>query len=77
MGSNPGRVVVDWNRIEGSWKQLKGRIKERWGDLTDDDLDRIAGRRDQFEGLIQQRYGLTKDQAHRQIEEWFDEQRIV
>jgi uncharacterized protein YjbJ (UPF0337 family) len=71
------RVVVDWNRIEGSWKQLTGRIKERWGDLTDDDLDRIAGRRDQFEGLIQQRYGLTKDQARKQIEEWFDEQRIV
>jgi len=68
---------VDWNRIEGSWKQLKGKIKEKWGDLTDDDLDKIAGRRDQFEGLIQQRYGLTKDQARRQIEEWLDEQKVV
>jgi uncharacterized protein YjbJ (UPF0337 family) len=52
---------MDRNRIEGNWKQLEGKIKEKWGDLTDDDLDKIAGRRDQFEGLIQRRYGLTKD----------------
>jgi uncharacterized protein YjbJ (UPF0337 family) len=68
---------VDWNRIEGSWKQLKGKVKEKWGDLTDDDLDKIAGRQEQFEGVIQQRYGLTKDQAHKQIEEWFDEQKVI
>jgi uncharacterized protein YjbJ (UPF0337 family) len=68
---------VDWNRIEGNWKQLKGKIKEKWGDLTDDDLDKIAGRRDQLEGLIQQRYGLTKDQARAQIEKWFNEQKVI
>jgi uncharacterized protein YjbJ (UPF0337 family) len=68
---------MDWNRIEGNWKQLQGKIKEKWGDLTDDDLDRIAGRRDQFEGLIKQRYGLTKDQARKQVEEWFDEQKVI
>jgi uncharacterized protein YjbJ (UPF0337 family) len=77
MVSNIRRVAVDWNRVEGSWKQLKGKIKEKWGDLTDDDLDKIAGRRDQFEGLIQQRYGLTKDQARKQIEEWFNEQKVI
>jgi uncharacterized protein YjbJ (UPF0337 family) len=71
------RVAVDWNRIEGNWKQLKGKIKEKWGDLTDDDLDKIAGRRDQLEGLIQQRYGLTKDRARAQIEEWFNEQKVI
>jgi uncharacterized protein YjbJ (UPF0337 family) len=49
-------------------EELKGNIKEKWGDLTDDDLDKIAGRRDQLEGLIQRRYGLTKDQARAQIE---------
>jgi uncharacterized protein YjbJ (UPF0337 family) len=70
-------VAVDWNRIEGSWKQLKGKVKEKWGDLTDDDLDKIAGRKDQLEGLIQQRYGLTKDQARKQIEEWFNEQKVI
>jgi uncharacterized protein YjbJ (UPF0337 family) len=77
MVSNVRRVAVDWNRVEGSWKQLKGKIQEKWGDLTDDDLDKIAGRRDQFEGLIQQRYGLTKDQARKQIEEWFNEQKVI
>jgi uncharacterized protein YjbJ (UPF0337 family) len=66
---------VDWNRIEGNWKQLKGKLQEKWGDLTDDDLDKIAGRREQFEGLNQQRYGLTKDQAREQIDEWYNTQK--
>jgi uncharacterized protein YjbJ (UPF0337 family) len=52
---------------------VAGKIKEKWGDLTDDDLDKIAGRRDKLEGLIQQRYGLTKDQARAQIEKRFNE----
>jgi uncharacterized protein YjbJ (UPF0337 family) len=52
MVSNCGELAVDWNRIEGNWKQLRGKIKEKWGDLTDDDLDKIAGRRDQLGGLI-------------------------
>ena len=54
---------MDWNRIEGNWKQVKGRAKEKWGRLTDDDLDVINGRQDQLEGKIQERYGLAKDQA--------------
>jgi uncharacterized protein YjbJ (UPF0337 family) len=45
---------MDWNRVEGSWKQMKGKVKEQWGKLTDDDLDVIAGRQDQLEGKIQQ-----------------------
>ena len=52
---------MDWNRVEGNWKQLKGKIKEQWGNLTDDDLDKIAGRREQLEGNIQERYGISKD----------------
>ena len=43
---------MDWNRVEGNWKQLKGKVKEQWGKLTDDDLDQIAGRREQLEGKI-------------------------
>jgi uncharacterized protein YjbJ (UPF0337 family) len=56
---------MDWNRIEGNWKQFKGQAKEKWGRLTDDDLDVINGRQDQPEGKIQERYGLAKDQATR------------
>ena len=47
--------MMDWDRVEGNWKQFKGKVKEQWGDLTDDDLDRIAGKRDQLEGKIQER----------------------
>ena len=54
---------MDWNRIEGNWKQFKGRAKEKWGTLTDNDLDVINGRREQLEGKIQERYGLAKDKA--------------
>ena len=56
------------DRIEGGWKQVKGKLKEQWGKLTDDDLDVIAGRRDQLLGRIQQRHGVAKDEAERQVE---------
>ena len=61
---------MDWNRIEGNWKQLKGKIKEQWGNLTDDDLDKIAGKREQLEGKIQERYGITKDAARKDVDDW-------
>ena len=61
---------MDWTRVEGNWKQMKGRVKERWGKLTDDDLTAIAGRRDQLEGMIQERYGYAKERARREIEDW-------
>jgi uncharacterized protein YjbJ (UPF0337 family) len=51
---------MDWDRVQGSWKQLTGRVKEKWGKLTDDDLTAINGRRDQLEGKIQERYGIAK-----------------
>ena len=51
---------MDWNRVEGNWKQMKGKVKEKWGQLTDDDLDAIDGRREQLEGKIQQRYGMAR-----------------
>jgi uncharacterized protein YjbJ (UPF0337 family) len=62
---------MDWNRVEGNWKQFKGKVKEQWGNLTDDDLDVIAGRRDQLEGKIQERYGYAKDQVHKDVDSWF------
>jgi uncharacterized protein YjbJ (UPF0337 family) len=63
---------MDWNRIEGNWKQFKGQAKERWGRLTDDDLDVTNGRQDQLEGKIQERYGFAKDQAKKDVEDWFN-----
>jgi uncharacterized protein YjbJ (UPF0337 family) len=69
-------VFMDWDRVEGNWKQLKGSVKEKWGNLTDDDLDRIAGRRDQLEGVIQERYGIAKDQARKDIDTWLSSQRM-
>jgi uncharacterized protein YjbJ (UPF0337 family) len=64
--------TMNWDRIEGNWKQLKGKIKEEWGELTDDDLDRIAGKKDQLAGRLQETYGIGKEEAERQIEEWAD-----
>ena len=65
---------MDWDRIEGSWKQSKGRVKEQWGELTDDDLDTINGKRDQLEGKLQERYGYAKDQARKQVDDWISAQ---
>jgi uncharacterized protein YjbJ (UPF0337 family) len=61
---------IDWNRVEGNWKQFTGRVKEKWGKLTDDDLDVINGRRDQLEGKIQERYGIAKDQVRSDVDTW-------
>ena len=62
---------MDWNRVEGDLKQMKGKIKEKWGNLTDDDLDVINGRREQLEGKLQERYGIAKDQARKDVDDWF------
>jgi uncharacterized protein YjbJ (UPF0337 family) len=62
---------MDWNRIEGNWKQFKGAAQEKWGKLTDDDLNVIEGRREQLEGKLQQRYGFAKDQVRKDVDDWF------
>jgi uncharacterized protein YjbJ (UPF0337 family) len=63
---------MNWDRIEGQWKQLKGRVKEQWGELTDDELDQIAGQRDQLVGRIQQHYGIARDEAEKRVQDWCD-----
>jgi uncharacterized protein YjbJ (UPF0337 family) len=68
-------TIMDWDRIAGNWKQVKGKVKEKWGQLTDDDLDKASGRRDQLEGRIQERYGITKDQARKEVDDWFSSQK--
>jgi uncharacterized protein YjbJ (UPF0337 family) len=59
---------MNWDRIEGNWKQLTGKVRQQWGKLTDDDLDRIDGRREELAGRIQKVYGISKDEAEKQIE---------
>ena len=56
--------------LKGNWLQVKGKIKEQWGKLTDDDIDVVGGRRDQLSGKIQERYGIAKDEAEKQIADW-------
>ena len=65
---------MDWNRIEGNWKQAKGKVKEKWGQLTDDDINQINGKRDQLEGRIQERYSLAKDMARQNVDDWLKQQ---
>ena len=61
---------MNWDRIEGNWKQAKGKVKEQWGKLTDDDIALVNGKRDQLAGKIQERYGIGKDEAERQLSNW-------
>jgi uncharacterized protein YjbJ (UPF0337 family) len=61
---------MNWDRIKGSWNEYKGKAKQQWGKLTDDDLDVVDGRREELAGKIQNRYGIAKDEAERQIDEW-------
>jgi uncharacterized protein YjbJ (UPF0337 family) len=61
---------MNWDRIEGNWKQLKGKAKARWGKLTDDQFDVIAGKREQLVGRIQEKYGIAKDDAEKQVDQF-------
>jgi uncharacterized protein YjbJ (UPF0337 family) len=61
---------MNWDRIEGNWKQFKGTAKQQWGKLTDDQLDVISGKRDLLAGKIQETYGVTKEDAEKQVATW-------
>jgi uncharacterized protein YjbJ (UPF0337 family) len=61
---------MNWDRIEGNWKQVTGKAREEWGKLTDSDLQVVAGRRDQLAGKIEERYGVAKEEAERQLAAW-------
>lgn len=67
---------MDWNRVEGNWKQFKGKVKETWGNLTDDEIDQINGRREQLEGKIQERYGYAKDKARTEVDNWLSKNNV-
>jgi uncharacterized protein YjbJ (UPF0337 family) len=61
---------MNWDRVEGNWKQMTGKVKVQWGRLTDDALAEIGGRRDQLVGKIQETYGISRDEADRQVKDW-------
>ncbi|NDW04834.1 MULTISPECIES: CsbD family protein [Jiella] len=61
---------MNWDQIQGQWKQYKGSAKQQWGKLTDDDMDRIDGNKDILAGRLQEQYGIEKEEAERQIDDW-------
>lgn len=63
---------MNWDRIEGNWKQFSGKAQQQWGKLTSDDLDVVEGRRTELVGKIQERYGVAKDEAERQVDSWLN-----
>ncbi|ANG62713.1 general stress protein CsbD [Marinobacterium aestuarii] len=66
---------MNWDIVEGNWKQFKGKVKTQWGKLTDDHLDKIGGKRDALVGRIQEAYGVSKDEAEAQIRRFEDQNR--
>jgi uncharacterized protein YjbJ (UPF0337 family) len=64
------RIKMNWDLIEGKWKQSMGKVKVKWGKLTDDDVTAVNGKRDQLVGKIQERYGLARDAAEKQVDEF-------
>ena len=66
---------MNWDRIEGNWKQFKGSAKEQWGKLTDDQLDMAAGKRDKLVGKIQEAYGISKEESAKQVSTWLGAQK--
>ena len=61
---------MNWDQIEGKWKQLSGRFREKWGKLTDDDWQMIGGKKDQLVGRIQERYGMAREQAQKDVDDF-------
>lgn len=62
---------MNWEQVQGKWKQYSGKVQEKWGKLTDSDLQMIKGQREQLVGKIQERYGIAKEDAQNQVDEYF------
>lgn len=65
-----GFFVMNWDIIKGNWRQVSGKVKEKWGKLTDDDLTAIDGKREQLVGVLQKKYGYAKDKIDKEIDEF-------
>ena len=66
----PRVQVMTWDIVAGNWKQFTGRVKQKWGQLTDDELAQVNGKREELEGMLQARYGYSKEQAQKEIDDW-------
>jgi uncharacterized protein YjbJ (UPF0337 family) len=71
-----GGKTMNEDTLKGQWLQLKGKIREQWGKLTDDDVDQIQGRAEQLIGRLENRYGIARDEAQRQVDAWLHNTRI-
>ncbi|MDI5890249.1 CsbD family protein [Halomonas rhizosphaerae] len=65
---------MNWDQIEGKWKEMKGKARSSWGELTDDEVDEIAGNREQLIGKLQQKYGMAREQAEKEADDWASRQ---
>lgn len=63
---------MNWDQIQGKWKQFKGSVQQQWGKLTDDELDQVDGRHEELVGKVQERYGVAREEAERQVKDWAD-----
>ena len=63
---------MNWDIVEGDWKQMKGEVQKQWGKLTNDDLEVVAGERQKLAGRLQERYGYEKDKAEKEIDSWLE-----
>ncbi len=64
---------MNWDTVEGRWKELKGKARQRWGKISDDEMDRIGGKRDELEGAIQRAYGRSRDEAKKEVDTFADD----
>ncbi|MEF3366429.1 CsbD family protein [Methylocystis sp. 9N] len=64
--------AANWDTIQGQWKQAAGKVKEKWGKLTDNEITEINGKREQLEGRLQERYGYTKEQVKKEVDDWLN-----
>jgi uncharacterized protein YjbJ (UPF0337 family) len=61
---------MNWDQIKGKWHEIKGSIRAKWGELTDDEIEELDGNREKMVGKIQQKYGVAKEEAEKQVDEW-------
>ena len=62
--------MINWDQMQGNWKQFKGYLRQQWGKLTDDEIDQIEGRREILIGKLQERYGIAREEAEKQVKEF-------
>lgn len=61
---------MNWDTVQGRWKEMKGKARQKWSKITDDEFERIAGKREELEGTLQRVYGKTKDQVKKEVDEF-------